>query len=537
MNAIKIGRKPQNDNYRALALYIVGKTERDPAEKMLLSWFTGCESEELQDALMDIEAVQAINTRTMKEKTYHLILSFRPEDENKLTPEIYNEIEQHIANALGYSEHQRVCGVHKNTNNTHMHIAYNMIHPERYTRYEPLRDFNKLSEACREIEHKYGFVIDRGMDKSPVTKHTNARAKSMEAHAGQESFQSYVLRHKGEILFALQDAPNWQTLHDNLASMGIGLKLSGAGVAIYNRHGNEHVKASSVDRKLSKQKLEQTLGTYHPATPKAPKMVEKERYTKQPLQQYPNRGNLYAEYKQARLLRQKKWHDVEKIKQQTKEQKKIVLEKWAKKRKEIHANTKILARDKALLITKTFELQNKEIITTNALWINSVKETQKAYPWASWNDFLKHKALSGNSSALDILRTKKIDIPQTTKNTQEKDLSAKHNSFDFMEERKKLDENTKLTAKNKKMLLTALGFAEKINQHVKLKIDNTGVLILTLQDSSIIRDAGKEIHFGNDSDWRMAEKYAQAKWGKKNVQQKGNTYIAVPRKLNKALNI
>ena len=79
--------------------------------------------------------------RTTREKTYHLIVSFRPEDEAKLTPETLKEIELEFAKSLGFEEHQRHCGVHKNTHNLHMHVAYNMIHPEKLARHEPFRDF------------------------------------------------------------------------------------------------------------------------------------------------------------------------------------------------------------------------------------------------------------------------------------------------------------------------------------------------------------------------------------------------------------
>ena len=76
---------------------------------------------------MEVEATQGLNTRSTKEKTYHLLVSFRPEDEARLMPEALKAIEERFAAVLGYSEHQRHCGIHKNTNNIHMHIAYNMI--------------------------------------------------------------------------------------------------------------------------------------------------------------------------------------------------------------------------------------------------------------------------------------------------------------------------------------------------------------------------------------------------------------------------
>ena len=119
---------PEKDNYRRLARYIAD-AERD-GEKALMSWCAGCLSDDGYElAIKEVELVQAMNIRTTKEKTYHLMISFRPEDEAKLAPGIFKAIELEFAKALGFEEHQRHCGVHQNTNNIHLHIAYNKVNP------------------------------------------------------------------------------------------------------------------------------------------------------------------------------------------------------------------------------------------------------------------------------------------------------------------------------------------------------------------------------------------------------------------------
>ena len=112
-------------------------------------WSVGCWAGDDYDmAMQEVADTQDLNTRTTKEKTYHLVISFRPEDETKLTLETFKEIEKEFAEVLGFQEHQRHCGVHQNTANLHMHIAYNMIHPEKLTRHEPYRDFHKRDQLC-----------------------------------------------------------------------------------------------------------------------------------------------------------------------------------------------------------------------------------------------------------------------------------------------------------------------------------------------------------------------------------------------------
>lgn len=115
-----------HDDYRALARYIADAGH--DGEKCLAHWCAGCAAEDDYElAIVEAQAVQAQNTRSGKEKTYHLLISFRPEDETALTPEVFKAIEARFAAALGFAEHQRHCGIHKNTNNIHMHIAYNML--------------------------------------------------------------------------------------------------------------------------------------------------------------------------------------------------------------------------------------------------------------------------------------------------------------------------------------------------------------------------------------------------------------------------
>ena len=113
MIAKHIHCQPEHDQYGTLARYIAAAGH--DGEKCLANWCAGCAAEDDYGlAILEAEAVQALNTRSTKEKTYHLMVSFRPEDEARLTPKTFKAIEERFAAALGFSEHQRHCGVHKN---------------------------------------------------------------------------------------------------------------------------------------------------------------------------------------------------------------------------------------------------------------------------------------------------------------------------------------------------------------------------------------------------------------------------------------
>ena len=229
-----------HDNYGALARYIADAGHE--GEKCLASWCAGCTADDDYDlAIIEAQAVQEMNTRSQKEKTYHLLVSFRPEDEASLTPEAFKAIEERFAAVLGFSEHQRHCGIHKNTNNIHMHIAYSMIHPERLTRHEPFRDYATRDKLCRELEREYGLTVDNGREQRRENT-LSYKAATIEAQTGQESFESYAKRHKGKILEALEGAAHWQDLHEALKAHGMGIKPHGNGLVVTDLHGQHTAK-------------------------------------------------------------------------------------------------------------------------------------------------------------------------------------------------------------------------------------------------------------------------------------------------------
>ena len=149
---------PQHDNIKRLGLYIGAGHE---GEKFFAKWTAGCYAGQDYDLAIDeIKATQGMNTRTKKEKTYHMVVSFHPEDFKKLSLEDFKNIEKEFAAALGFEDHQRLCGIHINTDNPHMHVAYNMIHKEKYTRHDPFYDYYKRDKTCRLLEEKYKLKVD-----------------------------------------------------------------------------------------------------------------------------------------------------------------------------------------------------------------------------------------------------------------------------------------------------------------------------------------------------------------------------------------
>ncbi|MBU2856806.1 relaxase/mobilization nuclease domain-containing protein [Acidithiobacillus ferrooxidans] len=254
--------------------------------------------------LMDAVAEKALKKGKFKgDPVYHLILSWQEGD--KPTPKQVKECVQYTLKALGMEECQAVWVIHHDTDNDHVHIAVNRVHPEKgIVMGPPRRDYHVIDKAMRELEIIHGFQRDNGpyvtldTDSGPrivrmsrkeraekgllkggdeVGPRTTQAAKAAERSQGAPSFQEWA---QGEPANALQNMLNnpdatWQDLHDAVAQYGIAIQTKGTGMVVTTEMEscgghNGRVLAcpiSKLDRSFTKMKLEQRLGTFTPPSP------------------------------------------------------------------------------------------------------------------------------------------------------------------------------------------------------------------------------------------------------------------------------
>lgn len=490
----RIHRKPEHDNYRRLARYIADASH--DGEKALMSWCAGCWSgdDEYELAIGEVEATQVLNTRTTKEKTYHLMISFRPEDEARLTPEIFEAIELEFAKILGFEEHQRHCGVHKNTDNLHIHIAYNQIHPRRLTRHEPYFDYLARDKLCRTLERKYGLSVDKGRDSnSKKTGHDAAQA--FEAHTGQESLFGYAQRLKAEIMPLLDNAKSWGDCHSIFIKYGLTLKPHGNGLVLRDHEGKHSIKASDFDRSVSKTKLEKRLGAFEPPSqtlPQGQKSITQ--YNAAPLQKDPDRDGLYQLF-QSNI--NKRRVELDAVNQQEKRLYAIYQKQWGANYKNI-TGLPMLRKHRQKLM-KDFKAKKQRELDALRRDMKAKREAiRQRFPYHCWSQFLQSEAAQGNETALAILRSKKTTA---------------------LAERKAAPTQTALAAVDKMLQI----FRAEGIQKIKYKVDAKGTIIFPLPSGGTIRDTGKEIHFSqHDAQAKiLAEKLAQSRWGQAAILKDG----------------
>ena len=517
-----------NDNYGRLARYIAAAGHAD--EKCLLSWCAGMlGGNDYAEGVAEVRDVQERNSRAAN-KTYHLVISFRPEDEARLTPEIFKAIEARFASALGYADHQRHCGVHKNTANLHMHVSYNMIHPEKYTCHKEFRDFWIRDKVCRALEREFGMAVDLGIERSSSDRpRSNEKARTVEAHTGQQSFESYAQGHKEAVLSSLETASSWQDLHATLAAHGMEIKPHGNGLAIRDRHDERAahaMKASALDRSLSRQKLVARLGPYQP--PQHLDCIrELSRYTAAPLHRSPERGRLFVEYRAGIEARKTALQDV---KEQESAALAAIRAEWAAKRRELER--KNIAKKNLRRLLQLARKHEAEALAQTRLSFQAPRvAVRREIPFTSWNGFLQHKSEQGNETALAVLRSRHEAVEPEQEAASPKDWSrhgmeqaparAMLRAEQAARERAVLELDG-ISARGKSRLQAVLRMAQVLQEKglgtfgARHHVDRNGAVVFTLQDGASIRDTGRNILFSVRSKVarEVALLYARKKWGK-----------------------
>ncbi len=429
-------RKVKKSDFRELVEYL--NDPQTKQERVGRVTVTNCFQDNPLDAAFEVQATQALNTRSESDKTYHLIISF-PEGESP-SPEILEAIEARICAALGFADHQRVSAVHHDTDNLHIHVAINKIHPTRYTIHTPFNDYKTLGDICEKLELEYGLSADNHM--AGKTRSENL-AGDMERHAGVESLLGWIKR---ECAQQMTNARSWAELHEVMRSNGLVLSERGNGLVITDRSGRVGVKASSVARELSKTKLESRLGAYEAPIVREPSTVavatrrsqaprvEKvgsrppprskgqqgnlsdlrtmqidggRSYSQQPIfNKQINSVELHARYKTEQLsLNVARSNAVEQAR--SKKERLVAAAKRSNRLK--RAAIKMLQGpgvNKKLLYALASRSLRNDLTRINADYLKDREAAYQTHSRLAWADWLKAMASQGNSEALAALRAR-----------------------------------------------------------------------------------------------------------------------------------
>ncbi len=248
--------------------------------------------------LMNATAARSKGLRT--NPAYHVALSWR-EGEHPTIPQVDHAV-QHVMKALGMAECQVLWALHRDTDQDHVHMVMNRVHPEKGIVVGPPRfDYRVIDKACRELELAQGwqhtpgpYVIEdgphgpvivrrsrkeryeRGLlrathltpEGQPVFNHSQKAGRAAR-NQGAPSFQDWVTQEPARALHSVLNRPDptWAEVHRALADYGIILTPKGTGMIVTTTLPGGRVltaKASQLGRDCSRARLEHRLGPYMP---------------------------------------------------------------------------------------------------------------------------------------------------------------------------------------------------------------------------------------------------------------------------------
>jgi hypothetical protein len=382
-------KTPEKSRFGKLIAYLVdtqGKGTRVGEVRI-----TNCVSTELAWAVREVSATQGLNARAKSDRTYHLLISMRS-GENP-DPETLQKIEGRFCRELGFDEHQRISVVHRDTDNLHIHVAINKIHPQKLTLHDPIQDYKTRSKLAAVLENELGLARDR---------HERAARKGhdMEAKTGLESFETW-LRERAQHLV---DATSWAELHGIASAYGVTLKLRANGFVFGDEEQGIFVKASAVHRLLSRAELEKRLGTFIDRDGiQIAEKERKERYEKRPVFKKYNQSVLWRQYQTQRDLRS------------ATNEAKLLHTRLTRVQRISDAKANARAKRRVIRLTlkgaarmAAYSVINLELARAIRAINEDFAEKRRAY-WKnagqeSWTDWLRRQAEAGRQDALEALR-------------------------------------------------------------------------------------------------------------------------------------
>lgn len=167
------------------------------------------------------------------------------------------------------ADHLSVYALHRNTDNYHLHLILNRVHPETLRVSDKGWCIDRAHKALAEIVQTQGWEAEPnaryGKDgtqtrTAPQPAHDvnpGARARDYENATAEKSAERIAIEQAAPIL---RDALSWSEVHEHLSQLGIRYEPKGSGALLWV--GEIAVKASACGREFSRKRMEERLGVF-----------------------------------------------------------------------------------------------------------------------------------------------------------------------------------------------------------------------------------------------------------------------------------
>ncbi len=251
--------------------YLYDIDDEDASAKILYTGGRGFIADTFRGRQAEMAALASEAVRSKKPVT-HYILSWR-EGEQPGGDHVEAAVGILLAE-LGLTDHQAMYALHKNTDNIHLHVAVNRVHPDTLKVIKPNKGFDieALHKAIAKIEHAQGWqrevhgryqvtAAGDAVKAAPAQRRRQPGQpqRDVEAITGEKSAVRIAIEQGAP---ANRQAGSWAELHRLLAERNLRYERAGSGAVIYV--GDIPVKASSAAREASLANVERRLGAFQP---------------------------------------------------------------------------------------------------------------------------------------------------------------------------------------------------------------------------------------------------------------------------------
>jgi hypothetical protein len=212
----------------------------------------------------------AIEATRSKDPVDHWLLSWKEGEQptQSQCKEAVEILKRHLGMSSG---HLAVFALHRNTENYHLHVVLNRVHPDTLRVEDKGWCIDKAHKAIAEIIRAQGweaegnarYVADRS---GQVTRASGVRepqprsnARDHENATGEKSCERIAQEKAASIL---RNAKSWAQVHEGLAQVDMRYERKGSGAVLCV--GDQPLKASCIGREFSRSRMEERLGDFQP---------------------------------------------------------------------------------------------------------------------------------------------------------------------------------------------------------------------------------------------------------------------------------
>ena len=276
-NARGAARAAKAARVEGLADYARRPTGGDLREKCIHGGARGFQATTRAGQKAEMLALAEVSAHS-KDPINHYVLSW-PRGEQPTPAQIEDAVDVFL-DTMGLVGHQTLYGLHADTDNVHLHLMVNRVHPitRKVIEINQGFDLEALHRAVARIEYAQGWQREargryRVQADGTVQRDRQSPLETVLADT-QQVPNRQANRHAGGVKSAtriavevaapaIRAATSWTDLHTRLAALGLRYPRKGSGAVLWV--GETAVKASRAGRECSLLAVERRLGPYQPA--------------------------------------------------------------------------------------------------------------------------------------------------------------------------------------------------------------------------------------------------------------------------------